>query len=267
MVGYSKLFSEIVTSSIWSEDDKTRIVWITMLALKDKDGFVAAAIPGLANAARVTVEECEKAITKLESPDKYSRSVDNEGRRVKRVDGGWMVLNHLKYRDKRNDEERREYQRQWQYNRRHQNVDTNVDNVDTMLTHTDTDTDTDKNKSKRTTTKRFIKPSPEEVTEYAKSIGFALNGSQFCDYYEANGWKVGRNAMKSWQAAVRTWKQRNKAEPQQQPSKPTVFSLIKRKELLEEQLGHARNESDYESIKRFKGDLAESNKRILEATK
>jgi hypothetical protein len=134
MVGYSKLFSEIVTSSIWSEDDKTRIVWITMLALKDKDGFVAAAIPGLANAARVTVEECEKAITKLESPDKYSRSVDNEGRRVKRVDGGWMVLNHLKYRDKRNDEERREYQRQWQYNRRHQNVDTNVDNVDTMLT-------------------------------------------------------------------------------------------------------------------------------------
>jgi len=99
MSGYSKLFSEIVTSSIWSEDDKTRIVWITLLALKDKDGYVPASVPGLANAARVSVEACAEAIAKLEAPDKYSRSKENNGRRIEPVDGGWTVLNHQKYRD------------------------------------------------------------------------------------------------------------------------------------------------------------------------
>ena len=91
---FAKLFSEIITSSIWSEDDKTRIVWITMLALKDLDGYVPAAMPGLAAIARVSVEECENAVKKLESPDKYSRTPDNEGRRIKKTEGGWIVLNH-----------------------------------------------------------------------------------------------------------------------------------------------------------------------------
>jgi len=59
-----------------------------------------------------------------------------------------------------------------------------------------------------TTTTRFEKPTAVAVTEYAKSLSFELNGQAFVDYYEANGWKVGRNPMKSWQAAVRTWKTR-----------------------------------------------------------
>ncbi len=112
MTGYSKLFSDIVTSSIWSEDDKTRIVWITILALKDKDGFVPAAIPGLANAARVSIEECEAAVKKLESPDKYSRTTEYEGRRIRRVDGGWFVLNHLKFRDKLSGDKQAEQARE-----------------------------------------------------------------------------------------------------------------------------------------------------------
>ena len=57
--------------------------------------------------------------------------------------------------------------------------------------------------------KRFVKPTPEEVTTYAASIGFQLDGGQFVDFYAANGWKVGRNPMKDWKAAVRTWKRRD----------------------------------------------------------
>ena len=69
--------------------------------------------------------------------------------------------------------------------------------------------ESDKNKSKSATTTKFLIPSFLEVSEYAKSIGFNLDGQKFCDYYETNGWKVGRNSMKSWQAAVRTWKNRD----------------------------------------------------------
>lgn len=52
----------------------------------------------------------------------------------------------------------------------------------------------------------FIKPNSKEVNEYAKSIGFELQGDQFFDHYEARGWMIGKNKMKDWKAAVRTWK-------------------------------------------------------------
>lgn len=98
-MSYTKLFSSIVTSTIWTEDDKTRIVWITILAIADKNGEVQASIPGLARLAAVSVEACETAIDKFLSPDKYSRTPDDEGRRIEKIEGGWAILNHLKYRE------------------------------------------------------------------------------------------------------------------------------------------------------------------------
>lgn len=52
----------------------------------------------------------------------------------------------------------------------------------------------------------FIRPKPEQVTEYAKELGFVLDGNHFVDHYEARGWLIGKNPMKDWKAAVRTWK-------------------------------------------------------------
>jgi hypothetical protein len=53
---------------------------------------------------------------------------------------------------------------------------------------------------------KFSPPTPQEVTEYASSIGFTLDGHKFCDYYESKGWVVGKARMKDWRAGVRTWK-------------------------------------------------------------
>jgi len=98
MPNYTKLFNSIVTSTIWTEDDKTRIVWITMLAMSDQNGEVHASIPGLARVSGVSLVDCEMAINKLSGPDAYSRTPDNEGRRISSIDGGWELLNHRKYR-------------------------------------------------------------------------------------------------------------------------------------------------------------------------
>jgi hypothetical protein len=98
MPNYTKLFNSIVTSTIWTEDDKTRILWITMLALADQNGEVHASIPGLARLAGIDMESTEKAIECFLSPDPYSRTPDNEGRRIAKIDGGWELLNHAKYR-------------------------------------------------------------------------------------------------------------------------------------------------------------------------
>ena len=98
-IGYTKLFSSIVTSTIWVESDRTRIVWITMLAMADRNGEIQASIPGLARLAGVPIPDCEEALAKFISPDPYSRTPDDEGRRIEKIEGGWSLLNHAKYRE------------------------------------------------------------------------------------------------------------------------------------------------------------------------
>lgn len=100
MAGFTKLFSSIVTSSIWCEDDATLRVWIAMLASVDSDGIVEGSIPGFANLSRVTIEQMEAALSKLSSPDVYSRTPDNEGRRIEAVPGGWKILNYAAHRER-----------------------------------------------------------------------------------------------------------------------------------------------------------------------
>ena len=110
---FTKLFSSITESTVWCEPSGTRLVWITMLAMADHAGRVFASIPGLANRARVTVEETEVAIATFLSPDPYSRTPDNEGRRIEHIDGGWRLLNHAKYRNIRDEESIKESKRKY----------------------------------------------------------------------------------------------------------------------------------------------------------
>ena len=63
--------------------------------------------------------------------------------------------------------------------------------------------------------KNFVKPTVEEIAAYCKEKNYNINAQQFFNYYESNGWKIGRNAMKSWQAAVQNWNIRDKANNKQ----------------------------------------------------
>lgn len=98
MAGFLKLETGIMQSSIWGEDWIVKGVWITMLLLKDKRGYVSASVPGLARSAGVTIGECEYALERLSAPDKYSRTKTKNGKRIEETDGGWFVINSDKYR-------------------------------------------------------------------------------------------------------------------------------------------------------------------------
>ncbi len=52
---------------------------------------------------------------------------------------------------------------------------------------------------------RFAPPTLEEVKEYCKERGNGVDAQRFVDFYEMKGWMVGKNKMKDWKAAVRTW--------------------------------------------------------------
>lgn len=63
--------------------------------------------------------------------------------------------------------------------------------------------------------KRFVPPTPEEVNTYCRERNNGIDGSEFCDFYTSKGWKVGKNPMKDWKAAVRTWERsRKQSAPQ-----------------------------------------------------
>ncbi len=58
---------------------------------------------------------------------------------------------------------------------------------------------------------RFLPPKVEEVRAYCHEQGYTLvDPKRFIDYYQSNGWKVGKNPMKDWKAAVRGWNSRDK---------------------------------------------------------
>ena len=100
---FVKLYGSILDSTVWLEKSGTRILWITMLAMADDGGFVMASVPGLAKRAGITRKECEAGLTVLLAPDRDSRTPDHQGRRLEKIEGGWLILNHRKYRDLRTD--------------------------------------------------------------------------------------------------------------------------------------------------------------------
>lgn len=67
-------------------------------------------------------------------------------------------------------------------------------------------------------TKKFQVPTLTEVQEYINEIGSSVDANTFIDYYTANGWKINKNPLKDWQAALRGWDRRNKklSQPKQE---------------------------------------------------
>ena len=76
---------------------------------------------------------------------------------------------------------------------------------------TEEKSETKKPEPEKPKAKKFIKPTVEEIAAFCKEKKYNVNAQQFFNYYESNGWKIGRNAMKSWQAAVQNWNTRDKA--------------------------------------------------------
>jgi len=64
--------------------------------------------------------------------------------------------------------------------------------------------------------KRFTPPTIEELNDYIREKGYAISPQRFMNFYEANGWKVGRNPMRDWKAAVRSWAGREQQAAERQ---------------------------------------------------
>ena len=109
---FTKLDHGILQSSVMATDPVTFKVWIALLASADADGVARVAAPYLAAVCRLDLGTVRDALGTLCAPDPDSRTQDHNGCRVERCDGGWKVLNYLKYRLQGSTEVVREYERE-----------------------------------------------------------------------------------------------------------------------------------------------------------
>lgn len=97
--------------------------------------------------------------------------------------------------------------------------------------------DTDKNDTEINDTKRytetrtqgthnFQKPTVEEIQEYCSERENDVDPEAFFDFYESKGWKVGRNPMKDWKAAVRNWERNDYGQHKKKKKKKSQYDEI-----------------------------------------
>lgn len=97
--GFAKLDSGIVDSTLWMKPHDALRVWIALLAKSDSYGVVRIAAPALAHQCFLKPERLAQIMSEFCSPDPDSRTPDHDGRRLQAIEGGWLILNYLRYRD------------------------------------------------------------------------------------------------------------------------------------------------------------------------
>lgn len=96
--------------------------------------------------------------------------------------------------------------------------------------NTETNTDTLPSNDGKSDTReaRFTPPSVDDVSAYVQAQGYHVNAERFVAFYEQKGWMVGKNHMKDWKAAVRSWETRWKDErrPQEKGSGNVFLEML-----------------------------------------
>jgi len=80
--------------------------------------------------------------------------------------------------------------------------------------------------------KRFKKPTIDEIVLYCVDRNSSVQAAEFYDFYESKNWYIGKNKMKDWKAAVRTWERRSKEKPKTSKLDSQLSAYLEAKKLL-----------------------------------
>ncbi len=135
---------------------------------------------------------------------------------------GWEEYQNIEGMDKIREQNRLRKQKQRERQRLPEGQSRDSHGTVTECHATDIEEDKDKEKEVEVENtvqkrKRFVPPTLEEVQDYCFERNNGVDAQRFIDYYTANGWLVGKNKMKDWKAAVRTWERNGTQQPKAQP--------------------------------------------------
>lgn len=111
MIGFTLLWAKMLDSSVWVKESKeTRLLWVTVMMMKNSKGQIHSSVLGLGHRARLAPYEVKESLRILLAPDPDDTSGVEEGRRLREIPGGWEVVNHDLYRF--STDEKREFWRE-----------------------------------------------------------------------------------------------------------------------------------------------------------
>jgi len=192
--------------------------------MADLNGYIGASVPGLADRARVSLDACLQALECFRAPDKWSRSQEFDGRRIADVEGGWVLLNHAKYRAMRDAEVRKEQVKQAVARFRAKPKDDVITGNQSnpckpvkAQADTEADTDTKKQKNSSPTGSRMAKDFviPNDWKAWAKKkrpeLDIEDEAESFVDYWTEIPGAKGRRA--GWKGTWQNWIRRANGKP------------------------------------------------------
>ena len=228
---YSKIFRRIYESSI-AENPTLRFTFMDLLVLADKDGIVDMTHEAIARITNRPLPEIKETISILESPDPKSRSPEENGARIRRIDShrdwGWIIVHYDRFHDMAEEEERRmatrERVRRYREKSRNSSIHEQKDlcnadvtpcnNLYGKVTDSSVSVSVSESVQKRGCGGKTDRiPTWEKVELYGAKIGLSKEQcEEFFDHFSSNGWKVsGKTPMVSWEAALRNWLRRHRS--------------------------------------------------------
>lgn len=250
-MAYSKLHSSLVNSSLWTEPDNVRILFITMLALADRDGCVYGSRGGIFRLANIKWNDedpdDQDPFEVLLSPDADSsdmmRNPDNEGRRIEEMPGGFKLLNYAYYRGLRNDDDRREQNRVAQERYRQRQSSSVSQRKPRSAKTSQRQANPSASASVSSSVSKKKTESTEEVIQYGISIGLTEeDGKWFWEKCEGCGWKNSGKPIEDWKATMRSWKlvgtifPSHKQKPTNGQRSMSAFEVEKRVKAISEKI-------------------------------
>jgi predicted phage replisome organizer len=185
------------------------VLWIGLLCLAMKS--LRPGIIEISNALPYTLDDLSNLFNIDKKTIELGMVILQKYRMIDLLDNGSIeIINFSKHQKIEQIERNRELTRLRVANYRDKSK---LVKCNALLTHnsvtvtlTDKDKDKDKDKESRRT---FQVPSLQDISIYCQQRKNQINPQLFIDHYTANGWLVGKNKMKDWKAAVRTWEQRD----------------------------------------------------------
>jgi hypothetical protein len=226
---YAKLFTSIYQGTLRGNSHGL-LVFTNLLAHCDKNGAADIHPRAIAEEVGLTVDQVNAALRVLESPDDESRSPEEQGRRIVRLDEhrawGWLVVNYCKYRAIRDEDDRREQNRlsQERWRNKHKPPSAQISSVSqskpqSAHTEAEAEADTERGSSRVRGARASRLPTdwtlPDDWAQWAKTerpdLDPAKTAESFADYWHA---KAGKTATKAdWKATWRLWVRNQRAGP------------------------------------------------------
>lgn len=188
----------------WWGDINVFRLWMVILMLANwqdkkwqgqviKRGSFITSYASLAEISGLSVQQTRTAINKLKSTGEIEQITTNKYQLI-------IVVNYEKYQENFSNANNQSTINQQSNNNQATNNQQQLNK------------DNKENKGNKEKEGRFTPPTLSEVQAYVDEKGYHIDAESFIDFYEAKGWMVGKNKMKDWKAAVRTWEKRRKNE-------------------------------------------------------